>query len=155
MTELFKLDFIEAKKQDSAAPRVRLVAQAYPSDERGFVFLTEAFAEIEQFDQAVEGLKAQMDTLVAKAREAFQPYHAEQDVETREFQTVEEIWQAMEMCENLQDMQEIFNDIELDKRREVANFVLTHVNSFKGAGAIFSQHYNEQGSLLEWNIKNP
>ncbi len=149
MAERFKLDFIKAEKENLTKPRVRLVARAYPADDKGFISLTPVCTNIGDFERSVEELKTQLDNLVIKARQSFQQDQAEKEVETRKPKTVEEIWQAMEKCETIEEMQEIFNALEVDKRKEVAEFILTQVNIFKGAAATFSQHYNEKERLLE------
>jgi hypothetical protein len=55
----------------------------------------------------------------------------------------------LEECSSFEEMREYFNGLSLNKRQEVADFVLTQLNIFKGAASIFSQHYNEVECLLE------
>jgi len=51
--------------------------------------------------------------------------------------------------DSIEEMRGIFNALGSEKRQEVADFVLTQLNIFKGTASTFSQHYNEQECLLE------
>ena len=74
---------------------------------------------------------------------------AKGDKAVSDFHSAEDIWQALEECSSLEEMRELFNGLSLSKRQEVADFVLTQLNIFKGAASTFSQHYNEAEFLLE------
>ncbi|NIM22903.1 MAG: hypothetical protein GTO21_10095 [Armatimonadetes bacterium] len=92
-----------------------------------------------------------MDSMLESARETFQQYQDQVKGEkaVTDFHSVEEIWQALEECASIEEMRAMFNTLGLQKRREVANFVLTQLSIFKGAASIFSQHYNEEEYLLD------
>ena len=143
------LDLIQVEEGDPASLRVRLVARSYPSDANGFIFLTPECSTREHFEDAVGELKEKLDTLLQKAREAFRQHESKSEPAPRELHTVEEIWQAMEASTTLEGMQEIFNTLDLEKRREVANFVFSRLNIFKGVASTFSQHFNEEDCILE------
>jgi hypothetical protein len=103
-----------------------------------------------EFEREVDALKAAMDDLLQRAREAFR----ERDGEpaggpSLQLESVEDIWQALENCTTIGEMQKIFNGLDPEKRQEVADFVLTELNIFKGAASTFSQHYNEEDCVLE------
>ena len=145
------MDLIETEGEEGAPPRMRLVVQTYPSDEKGYASLTPECDTLEGFEQEVDELKKSMDSALERARETFQQYQdqAKGEKAVSDFHTAEEIWQALEECSSLKEMRELFNGLNESKRREVADFVLTQLNIFKGAASIFSQHYNEAEYLLE------
>ncbi|NIR18003.1 MAG: hypothetical protein GWN86_30520 [Desulfobacterales bacterium] len=130
---------------------MRLAIRAYPSDARGLVSLTPECDTIEGFEQAVTELKRSMDIIVDSARDTFQEYGAQVrgEEEITDFHSAEEIWQSLEACASIEEMREVFNTLGLRKRQEVADFILTQLNIFKGAASTFSQHYNEEEYLLE------
>ena len=151
MREALFLDVIETAEGKGAPPRMRLVVRAYPSDEKGYASLTPECNTMEGFEQAVAELKKRMDSALERARETFQQYQAQTKGEKKvsEFHKAEEVWQALEECSSLEEMRELFNGLSVRKRQEVADFVLTQLNIFKGAASTFSQHYNEGEYLLE------
>ncbi len=103
------------------------------------------------FECAVVEFRKTIDNLLERARETYRQYQVQVKGEEAiaEPQSAEEIWQNLEECSSIEDMRELFNTLALHKRQEVADFVLTQLNIFKGAASIFSQHYNEEEYLLE------
>ena len=149
--EALFLDLLETEEGEGAPPRMRLVVRAYPSNEKGYASLTPECDTMEGFEQAVDELKKRMDSALERARETFQqsPDQAKGEKAVSDFHNAEEIWQALEESSSLEEMRELFNGLSLSKRQEVADFVLTQLNIFKGAASTFSQHYNELEFLLE------
>lgn len=149
MEEQVRLDLSETDKTASGPPGLRLVARLEAPEESGPIYLTPACTSIEEFAQVVEALKGQMDAVVAKAREVFSQHEAENEEPGQKPQTVEAIWRALEGGNRLDEMRSFFNALELSKRQEVADYVFTQLNIFKGAASLFSQHYNRETCLLE------
>jgi len=151
MEEIFYLDLVQQEESESAPPRVRLVVRGYPSDSRGYVSLTPACETMEGFEKAIENLKKNMDSILERAKTTLQQYQAQVKGEeaVTDFHSSEEIWQVLEECSSIDEMRVMFNGLSLLKRQEVADFVLTQLNIFKGAASIFSQNYNEEEYLLE------
>jgi hypothetical protein len=149
--EVLHLDLIQKEEGDLAPVRLRLVVRAYPSDSRGYVSLTPDCETIEGFEKALAHLKENMDNILESAKTTFQQHRAKVEDETAvtDFHSSEEIWQALEECSSIEEMRVRFNELSLRRRQEVADYVLTELNIFKGAASIFSQHYNEQEYQLE------
>jgi|Deesub1362B_J571_1020462.scaffolds.fasta_scaffold03002_2 hypothetical protein len=147
MEELLTLDLEEGE----GGQRARIVTRSYPSDDRGFVSLTPYCGTPEEMERAVEDLKARLDTLLAEARKVFLPLPQPNRMEQEPFEpeSPEELWHAMARCKTLEAMQRLFNPRDPELRREVADLVFSRVNVFKGPGALFSQHYNDEKGLLE------
>jgi len=149
MEEQMKLDLSETDKTASGPPGLRLVARLEPSEQSGPIYLTPECTSIDEFERVVEALKGQMDAAVAKAREVFSQHEAENEEPGYEPQTAEEIWRVLEGGNRLDEMRSFFNALELCKRQEVADYVFSRLNIFKGAASLFSQHYNRETCLLE------
>ena len=150
--EVLLLDMMGAGEGETTVLHMRLAVRAHPSDEKGFISLTADCETLEEFEQAVQELKESMDALTQRAREAFQQYQTAEEEEgagAMGAQSAKEIWQVLDECDSIEEMRDIFNGLDLQKRQEVADFVLTQLNIFKGAASIFSQHYNEGECLLE------
>jgi hypothetical protein len=149
--EILHLDLIQKEEGELTPVRLRLVVRGYPSDSRGYVSLTPDCETIEGFEKAVGNLKKSMDSILERAKTTFQQYQTQVEGKTgvADSHSSAEIWQTLEECSSFEEMREYFNGLSLNKRQEVADFVLTQLNIFKGAASIFSQHYNEVECLLE------
>ena len=149
--EVLLLDITEKEEGESVQPSLRLAVRAYPSDTKGLVSLTPDCETLEVFECAVAELRKTIDNLLERARETYRQYQVQVKGEkaTTEPQSAEEIWQNLKECSSIEDMRKLYNSLNLHKRQEVADFVLTQLNIFKGAASIFSQHYNEEEYLLE------
>jgi hypothetical protein len=147
--EVLHLDVVEKEEEESGAISARLVVRAYPSDSRGYVSLTPDCETMEEFEKALAHLKRNMESILDSAKTAFNKYQAKDETGVTDFHSTAEIWQVLEKCTSIEEMRVRFNELSLRKRQEVADFILTQLNIFKGAASIFSQHYNEQEYLLE------
>ena len=149
--EELHIDLDEKNQGDSGEVSVRLVVRSYPSDSKGYVSLTPDCETMEEFEKALTRLKKSMDSIRESAKTTFQRYLAEVKDEkaATDIHSPEEIWQTLEACSSIEEMRVRFNELSVRKRQEVADYVLTELNIFKGAASIFSQHYNEQEYLLE------
>lgn len=149
-SELLILDVIQRVEEEGHAPRVRLVTRSYPSDARGLVMLTPECQSLEHLERAIGRLKVRLDTLLKEGGEVFRRNQAEKDAARRSVpRTPQEIWKAMEGAGDPEGMRQLFNPLPFATRKEVANFIFTHVNIFKGAASLFSQHFNEEACLLD------
>jgi len=149
-SELLILDVIREAQGEGEAPRVRVVMRSYPSDARGFVVLAPECEGIEQLERAVSHLKGKLDILLEEGRALFRKHQTEREVSLQPIpKTPQEIWKVMERAGSLDGMREHFNPLPFETRKEVANFIFTNVNIFKGAASLFSQHFNEEACLVE------
>ena len=139
--KLVFLDLVQKGEGLAAPPCLRLAVRAYPPE----------CDTMEEFEQEVEKLKKHLANALQSARDKFQEYRDQTSGETTVtgLQSRDEIWQSLEECASIEEMRRIFNSLGRQKRQEVADFVLTQLNIFKGAASTFSQHYNEEEYLLE------
>jgi hypothetical protein len=151
MEEVLQLDLVPQEEGELTPVRVRVVVRGYPSDSRGYVSLTPDCETIEGFEKAVGNLKKSMDSILERAIKTLQQHHAQVKGATAltDSHSSEEIWQVLAECSSIEEMRDLFNGLSLRKRQDVADYVLTQLNIFKGAASIFSQHYNEGEYLLE------
>jgi hypothetical protein len=141
MAARLEIVVVGAEGAGARTTRVRLTVDPGADQGGAPVALTDPCATIEELERAASAVKDRVDSLVQEARPLF----------LREAvpQTPEAVWNAMEREGGGEGMRRLFNGLDEALRREVANFVLTHANIFKGAGADFAQGYNEDSALLE------
>ncbi len=60
----------------------------------------------------------------------------------------EKYWERLKDLTNIEDMAGLFNSLTKEHRRKLAEYILSQVNIFKGAGALFVEHYNPQKAIL-------
>ncbi len=126
-------------------PMVTVVA--FPSQGGDLVPLTEPCASSELLEAQLEELHETLKELLLEARAKFAAQvHREPAALVPE--RPEELWELLESKPDLEEMMGIFNSLEEHRRRQLADYILAHVNVFKGAGALFAQHYDEDRGLL-------
>ena len=97
-----------------------------------------------QLDQA----RRELDQVLYAATEKWRKLEEERKHVSQPL-SVEEIWHQIEETGSVQRMFEMFNELDESVRIEVANYVFTHVNMFKGLGPAFAEHYNASTHALE------
>jgi hypothetical protein len=60
-----------------------------------------------------------------------------------------EAWKKMESLPSDAEMFEYFNAFSETDRDLIAEYILSHVNMFKGRGPVFSEHYDASSRILE------
>ena len=58
------------------------------------------------------------------------------------------IWNQLKEAETIEKMASIFNSLEEDQRKKVADFILTNVNIFKEPGASFAKYYDPSNAKI-------
>lgn len=132
--------------EEGRMPKVTLAA--FPPQGGDLVALTEACTSAELLEVQVEELYQALRGLLLEARALFAACTHQEPAPPLVPESPEELWELMEGKQDLEEMRRIFNGLEEDRRRQLADYIFGHVNVFKGAGALFAQHYEEQSGLL-------
>ncbi|SMC23148.1 hypothetical protein SAMN02746041_01670 [Desulfacinum hydrothermale DSM 13146] len=96
---------------------------------------------LDQLSQLAEVLRREAELLVDQAGEALRELESRPRDEEMDL-APEEVWKQMEAAASEEDMFRYFNALSEDKRRQVAEYILTQVSMFKGRGPVFAEHYN-------------
>jgi hypothetical protein len=108
--------------------------------------LIAACSSIEQLQREIDGIKAELDRLPAEAR---QRLHSSATGTREQKPPPETVWKKMEAFSSETEMFAYYNALDEAQRSDVAEYIFTHVNMFKGRGPIFSEHYDSVSHLLE------
>ena len=103
----------------------------------------------EALEIEVQAIKDSLDSLLAKAKEIFREPATEEGLDLRSDMEPEQIWALLSDISDEGIYVKSFNGLEEDKRREVAEHVLTRCNIFTGKASVFSSRYNNETGLLE------
>ncbi|MFZ7111411.1 MAG: hypothetical protein ACOWYE_06985 [Desulfatiglandales bacterium] len=101
------------------------------------------------FGGAVERLKRDLDELLVKAGHLFQGASAVGDLGLTPDMGAEQIWALLSEVTDDRGFVDGFNGLDEEKRKEVAEYVLTKCNVFSGRAALFSARYHDASALME------
>jgi hypothetical protein len=101
---------------------------------------------LEEFRQEIARMKAELDEVLEGAQ---QKVEALRDGGGSKAGDPAKIWKEMELLATDDEMFKYFNGFSFSDREIVAEYVLTHVNMFKGRGPVFSEHYDSSTHYLD------
>ena len=97
----------------------------------------------------VQAIKDELDALLQRAKESFEVSSTEDALGLRTGMSPEEIWSVLSKLSQEDLFVESYNSLEEEKRRAVAEHVLTQCNVFSGMPSVFSSRYNSETGLME------
>ena len=100
-------------------------------------------------ESEVRALNENLENLMDRAKKIFDRSSPHAVIEIQPDMEPGEIWGVLSSIADGKVFADCFNNLHEDKRREVADYVLTRCNIFSGKGAIFSSRYNNESGLLE------
>jgi hypothetical protein len=106
--------------------------------------ITKRCTAYESLELELDGMRKNLEGLLSRARETFQRSEKQADLGLDPSMPPEEIWPLLSGLGDEKAFVEAFNSLEQEKRREVAEYVLTQCNIFSGKAAVFSARYDEK-----------
>jgi hypothetical protein len=97
----------------------------------------------------VQAIKDELDVLLERAKKSFEVSATEDALVLTPDMSPEEIWSVLSGLSKEDLFVQSFNSLDEEKRRAVAEHVLTQCNVFSGMPAVFSSRYNTETGLLE------
>lgn len=141
------LDWIlELHRQGPSAKAKTIVLTSRDPETGQGIDVIPACSSVEEFAQAVRRLKERLDGLVEEAEKRWSELNGTAPV-AKLFPP--EAWRKMEGFASEEEMFEYFNQLPEPDRQEIAEYVFSHVNMFKGRGPVFSRHYDAATHVLE------
>lgn len=103
----------------------------------------------EEFEAEIEAVKGDLDDLLNRAGRIFRNDAAGDGLGLTPEMDAAQIWTVLSQLEKDGAFIEGFNQLEEAKRREVAEYVLTHCNIFSGRAAFFSAHFDQDSGIMQ------
>ncbi len=103
---------------------------------------------LDEFQKEITSIKGELDELLKEAEEAVRK-HEQDSGKGGAARDPKSCWQEMEQLPSEQAMFDYFNALNATDRAVVAEYVLTHVNMFRGRGPIFAERYDSSSHRLE------
>lgn len=138
-----------AEDSTGAGPGLQVSLVAVPLHGGEPIALTAPCWSLSVLEAQVEELQQEIIELLGEARELFARAKEDADPLQDLPQSAQELWELMESSGSLEEMKRLFNSLQDHSRRQLADFILGHANVFKGAGALFAQHYDEERGILD------
>jgi len=106
---------------------------------------------LSDFEARVDALMHKLALIKTEARElwAALPEEEQASATKADDHGPDQVWEQLTACESNSEMQEYFNSLPDQLRRETAAYILSTVNIFAGAGAFFAQNYDHSSAVLE------
>ena len=97
----------------------------------------------------VKKLQDSLGRLLEEAKGIFEDFATGEGIELTPDMKPEEIWAILSRTKDELLFVKHFNGLDDEKRREVAEYILTQCNIFSGMGSIFSARYDHETAFLE------
>jgi hypothetical protein len=102
---------------------------------------------IDELRSGIDEVKGELDNLLSEAQRKFELVR--KGVAGCEGPVPEKIWKEMESMGSQEQMFEYFNSFSEAERQQIAEYIFSHANMFKGRGPVFSEHYDTSSYTLE------
>lgn len=136
---------VDARPSATSPYGINLGLQESESDKS--IHLIGPCETLDDFQKEIAHLILELNELSRQAKQKLESFDRRSGAQ----QTVDaaQLWKQLEACGTDHEMFELFNSYGPVQRQEVAEYVFTHVNMFKGRGPVFSEHYDAASRLLE------
>ena len=103
----------------------------------------------EAFEMEVESVKNNLDNLINKAKKIFSGSSIQEILALKADMSPEKIWSILSSVDDEDLFVNSFNALEEEKRKELAEYVLTQCNIFSGKASVFSSRYSNESGLMD------
>lgn len=119
------------------------------AQKEGLCPISKSCNTLEELGEEIDRIYVQLQDLLKEAESFFKlpskPFHKELSPDM----SAEQVWEVLSNIDSEEDFIKMFNGLNEEKRREVADFVFSKCNIFSGKASIFSLRYNSESALLE------
>jgi hypothetical protein len=111
--------------------------------------ISRACDSYETLEIEVQVIKNSLDSLLTSAKRVLGEPEAEEGLDLSSDMESEEIWSILSAVSDEDLFIKSFNNLDENKRKEVAEYVLTQCNIFSGKASVFSSRYNNETGLMD------
>ena len=110
--------------------------------------ITKRCKAYESLELELDSIRKKLESLLIRAKDTFQRSEKQADLGLDPSMPPQEIWPLLSGLADEKAFVDAFNSLEEEKRREVAEHVLTQCNIFSGKAAVFSARYDEKTARM-------
>ena len=144
MTKIFKIIPKLSSGKDSS-PLYSIGIQLKIGSRENLVPITGELS-LDDLEKEVKSIADELDELLKKTKKTSGSGGA---FTIDENSSPEDIWALLSAVSDNDAFRDSFNELEEEKRRELAAYILEHCNMFTGKGAYFSARYVQETGLIE------
>jgi len=147
MAKLFQLIEIE-NDQETSGKSISLGIQVTIGEHTSILPVTTECHSVGALTKEVKALQEELEDFLARGKALFQGKRGG-GMEITDDMTPEQVWSVLSAIAGEEPFAKTFNSMGEERRREVAEYVLTSCNIFAGKAAVFSARYDSDAALLE------
>jgi hypothetical protein len=147
MEDLFEL-MIETKTEKGESMEACVGVRVKVAGHETLCPITKRCATYESLELELGSMRKNLEGVLNRAKELFERSEKQADLGLDPSRPAEEIWPLLSGLADEKAFVEAFNSLEEEKRREVAEYVLTQCNVFSGKAAVFSARYDEKTARM-------
>ena len=132
-----------AEKNVSLGIRIKM------GDQEGVFPVSPECGSVEALSREIEGLQKELEDAFETGRSFFQGKGFEGGKGITDDLSPEEVWSLLSHMAGEEPFGEHFNAMAEERRRAVAEYILTSCNIFSGKAAVFSARYDSDSALLK------
>lgn len=145
MSKIFKIIPGKSGKNDSSSLYSLGIHLKIGSREDIFPITDEL--SLDDLEREIKSIGDELNALLEKAQKTGSDSTGTFSID--ENASPEEIWTLLSAVSNNDMFKDSFNQLEEEKRRELAAYILENCNMFTGKGAYFSAYYVQETGLIE------
>ncbi|MDB9822324.1 hypothetical protein OAC89_01315 [Deltaproteobacteria bacterium] len=89
-----------------------------------------------------------LEDILARAKKVFNASSGKKALELQPDLEPKDLWEILSSMDDEKGFIDTFNNLDQEKRKEIAEYILTRCNIFSGKGAVFSSLYNNETGML-------
>jgi hypothetical protein len=111
--------------------------------------VTGVFNSMDSLVSQVKSLNKDLEDILTRAKIIIEGSSSEMALDFHPDMSPSEIWAILSSITDEKLFTDIFNNMDEQKRKELAGYVLESCSSFSGKGSVFSSRYNNNSGLIE------
>jgi hypothetical protein len=133
----------EDKKEFSIGINVQIAGKDAP------IPISKACHTQDDLVSEIDKIKEDLEALKEESKSLFEKEKMVKELEITPEMDPQQVWDKLCHVESEDRFVNIFNGLDDDRRKAIAEHVLTNCNVFSGKGATFSARYNNETGFLE------
>ena len=147
MTKVFQL--IEVNHEGTSGKSISLGIQVKIGGHTSVLPVTTECRSFGALTKEVKALQNELEDSLEQGKALFQGKRLGGGMEITDDMNPEQVWSVLSAIGGEEAFAEGFNSMAEERRREVAEYILTSCNIFTGKAAVFSARYDSDNALLE------
>ena len=148
MTKIFQL-IVARNDQGASGKSVSLGIRITLGDQTNILPVSPECRSVGAISKEVKALQKELEDSLGMAKDLFEGKRPGGGMSITDDMIPSQVWGVLSAVSGDDAFAESFNSMAEERRREVAEYILTSCNIFAGKAAVFSERYDSDTALLE------